>query len=81
MSVEAGRTRRALRDSRELAHHDPRGLIVVALVPPRAALYPPAVLALIVEQRAAAAAHLVLELDLGVLLHIPLDCVRRALVP
>ena len=43
----------------------------------RAALDPPAVLPLIVEQRAAPAAHVVFELYLRVLLHIHLDCVRR----
>src|SRR5688572_11103577 len=44
-------------DSGELAHDDPRGLVVIALMPPEAALDPPAVLSLIVEQRAASAAH------------------------
>ena len=66
-----GRTGGALGDSGELPHHDPRGLIVVALVPPRAALDPPAVLTLVVEQRAAPAAHVVFELYLRVLLHTP----------
>ena len=68
-------------DSGQPAHHDSRGLIVVALMPPEAALDPPAVFPLIVEQRAASAAHVVFELYLRVLLHIDLDCVRRALVP
>lgn len=68
-------------DSGQLAHHDPRGLIVVALMPPEATLDPPAVFPLIVEQRAASAAHVVFELYLRVLLHIYLDCVSGALVP
>ena len=70
-----------LRDPRELAHHDARRLIVVTLMPPQTALDPPAVLPLIVEQGAAAAAYVVLEFYLGILLHTPLDCRRLGLVP
>ena len=81
MSVEVGSSQARLRDSGKLTHHDSRGLIIVALVPPRAALDPPAVLPLVVEQGAAPAAHVVFELYLRVLLHIHLDCVPRALVP
>jgi hypothetical protein len=68
-------------NSGELTHHNPRRLIVVALVPPGAALDPPAVFPLVVEQRAAPAAHVVFELYLRILLHTDLDCVPRALVP
>ena len=73
--------RACLRDPGELTHHDTGRLVVVALVPPRPALDPPAVFPLIVEQRAAPAAHVVLEPYLGILLHIHLDCRRRPLVP
>ena len=48
---------------------------------PGAALDPPAVLALIVEQRAASAAHVIFEPYLRILLHIHLDCVPSAVVP
>jgi hypothetical protein len=68
-------------DSGKLAHYDPRGLIVIALMPPRAAFDPPAILALVVEQRAASAAHVILEPYLRILLHIHLDCVPSAVVP
>ena len=70
--------RACLGDPGELAHHDPSGLVVVALVPPQPALDPPAVFPLIVEQGAAPAAHVVFELYLGILLHIHLDCGRPA---
>jgi hypothetical protein len=68
-------------DPGELAHYNPGRLIVVALVPPEAALDPPAVFPLIVEQDAAPAANLVFELYLRILLHIHLDCAGRSLVP
>ena len=54
----------SLGDSGELTHDNPRGLIVVAFVPPEATFYPPAVFALVIEQGATPAAHVVLELYL-----------------
>lgn len=81
-SVEVGNgTNGRSGDAGDLTHHDARGLVVVALVPPEAALDPPPVLPLIVEQRAASAAHVVFEFYLGVLLHTHLDCARGTLVP
>jgi hypothetical protein len=71
----------ALGDYGELTHDNPGRLIVVALVPPEAAFYPPAVLSLIIEQGAAPAAHVIFELDLGILLHTHLDCRPPAPVP
>ena len=70
-----------LGDSGDLAHHDSRGLVVIALVPPEPVLDPPTVLPLIIEQRAAPAAHVVFEFYLRILLHIHLDCSRPRLVP
>ena len=70
-----------LRDSRQLTHDDSRRLIVVALMPPQTALDPPAVFALVVEEGAAPAAHVVFEFYLRVLLHTYLDCDRPGLVP
>ena len=70
-----------LRDPGDLTHHDSRGLVVIALVPPEATLDPPPVLTLIVEQRAAPAAHVVFEFYLGILLHTHLDCSRASVVP
>jgi hypothetical protein len=71
----------ALGDSGELTDYDPGRLVVLTLVPPHATLDPPAVFALIVEQDAATAAHLVFELDLRVLLHIYLDYGAPLVVP
>jgi hypothetical protein len=52
----------------EFANHDTGGLVVVALVPPQPAVDPPAVLSLVIEESAAASAHIVLDLDVLVLL-------------
>jgi hypothetical protein len=79
--VWRGELAERLRDSGELTHDDPRGLIIVAFVPPKAAFDPPAILALVVEQSAAPAAHVVFELYLRILLHTHLDCGLLALVP
>ena len=76
-----GPEQRRLGDSRELAHHDTRRLIVVAFMPPQTALHPPAVFTLVVEERTAPAAHVVFEPYLRVLLHNHLDCVPQAAVP
>jgi hypothetical protein len=70
-----------LRDSCELPYYDPRGLIVVAFVPPQTALDPPAVFTLVIEQCSAPAAYVVFEFYLRILLHIHLDCANRLLVP
>jgi len=70
-----------LRDPGDPTHYDSRGLVVIALVPPEAALDPPPVFPLIVEQRAAPAAHVVFEFYLGILLHTHLDCGRAPVVP
>src|SRR5688572_23597903 len=73
--------RGCLRDPRKLTYHYPRGLIVVAFVPPQTALDPPAVFALIVEQGSTPAAHVVFEFYLRVLLHNHLDCRSPVSVP
>src|SRR6266487_1837930 len=54
--------------ARELSDHDARRLALVALVPPEAVFQPPAILALIVEQHAAAAADVVLQFYVRILL-------------
>src|SRR5688572_30466509 len=73
--------RGCLRDPRKLTYHYPRGLIVVAFMPPQTALDPPAVFALIIEQGSTPAAHVVFKFYLRVLLHIHLDCANPGLVP
>ena len=70
-----------LGDPGDFTHHDPRGLVVIALVPPEPVLDPPTVLPLIIEQRAAPAAHVVFELYLGILLHTHLHCGQPSVVP
>jgi hypothetical protein len=50
-------------------------------MPPHPTLYPPTILALVVEQHATAGAHLIFEFYLGILLHTYLDCERPLAVP
>ena len=71
--------------ARELSDHDARRLALVALVPPEAVFQPPAILALVVEQHAAAAADVVLQFYVRILLFhglfIYLDFAGRSPVP
>jgi hypothetical protein len=50
-------------------------------MPPDTLLDPPAIFALVVEEDSAAAAHVVFEFYLGILLHVYLDRCRHKVVP
>ncbi len=77
----AGARVEKLSDSGQLTDNNPRRLVVTALVPPRPALDPPAILALIVEKHTTPSAHVVFQLYGEVLLHTHLDCADPPLVP
>ena len=65
----------------QLLDDDPGRLVIAAFVPPEALLDPPAVFPLVVKQNAAAAAYVVFQFDLGLLLHVLLDCPGSPVVP
>src|SRR5688572_7065454 len=77
----AGTRVEELSDSGQLTNNNPRRLVVTALVPPRPALDPPAILALVVEKHTTPSAHVVFQLYGEVLLHTHLDCAAPPLVP
>jgi hypothetical protein len=54
--------------ARKLADDNSCRLVIITLVPPQAALDPPPVLTLVVKQHATAAAHVILQFWLGILL-------------
>jgi hypothetical protein len=67
-SLKLEKENEPLGHARQLADHDSRRLIIVALVPPQAALDPPPVFTLVVKQHATAAADVILEFWLSILL-------------